>query len=299
MDPILIPIKQDKPGFDRFIGSWLYQGRHPIVVDVGPSRSINILVRRLSELDVKRVDFVLLTHIHIDHAGGLAEFLKAFPMARVICHAKAIRHLVDPAKLRLGTQKSLGELAFTYGPISPVNKETLIPHTEAHIPDLEIVETPGHAPHHLSYFYEGNLFVGEAAGVYLTAGGLEYLRPATPPTFFLKEFVESLERLLIQENSPIFYGHFGKAGMSRPMLKRAKDQLFFWEKIISEELSTGHENPVEQCMKRLLREDFEMKAFEMMTPEDQARERFFLKNSVKGYAGYLQALSSDPLEHRP
>jgi glyoxylase-like metal-dependent hydrolase (beta-lactamase superfamily II) len=299
MDPTLIPIKQDRPGFEKFIGSWVYQGDRSIVVDVGPSRSINLLVQSLRELGMDRVDLILLTHIHVDHAGGLAEFLRFFPMAQVICHTKAVSHLIDPAKLRLGTQKALGEIALTYGPISPVRKDRIIPHTEARVPGLEIVETPGHAAHHLSYVYEGNLFAGEAGGVYLTVGGLEYLRPATPPVFFLKEFVESIDRLLLQGNFPIFYGHFGKAEMSRPMLKRAGNQLLFWENIVSEVLSKGHDDVIEECMKRLLKEDPELKAFQVMALDDQARERFFLMNSIKGYLGYLQDLSSHSLQQFP
>jgi glyoxylase-like metal-dependent hydrolase (beta-lactamase superfamily II) len=76
----------------------------------------------------------------------------------VICHSKAIGHLIDPTKLWLGGRKALGELASIYGPISPVKREWLIPHEEAHLPGLKVIETPGHAPHHVSYLYEGKLF---------------------------------------------------------------------------------------------------------------------------------------------
>lgn len=299
MTPILIPIKQDKPGFEAFIGSWLCPGECPVVVDVGPSRSIPLLVHSLRELGMDRVDYVLLTHIHVDHAGGLAEFLRFFPTAQVICHSKAVRHLIDPAKLWLGTQQALGELALTYGPILAVKKDRLVPHTEAHLPGLEIIETPGHAPHHLSYVYQENLFAGEAGGVFLAGNGLEYLRPATPPVFFLKEFLESIDRLILQGNFPMFYGHFGKAGNSRPMLQRAGEQLLFWEKIISEESSSGREGVVERCTKRLLEEDPELRTFPQMTPDDQARERFFLSNSIKGYLGYLENLSRHSLQQLP
>jgi len=296
MNPILIPIEQDKAGFERFIGSWLCRGERTILIDVGPSRSIPILVHALRELGIEWVDYVLLTHIHADHAGGLAGFLGFFPTARVICHGKAIGHLTDPGKLWVGTQRALGELALTYGPILPVQKDRLIPHRDARLPDLEILETPGHAPHHLSYVYQGNLFAGEAGGVFLTVEGSEYLRPATPPVFFLKEFVESIDRLIHHGNFPMFYGHFGKAEDSRSMLQRARDQLLFWEKIVSEQSSRGGENVMERCLERLLAEDPELKAFPRMSREDQARERFFSINSIKGYLGYLENLSRHPLQ---
>ena len=296
MTPILIPIKQDRPGFENFIGSWACPGDPCVVVDVGPSRSIHLLLEALSALGMKRVDLVLLTHIHVDHAGGLAEFLKAFPSARAICHAKAVKHLVDPSNLWLGTQKALADLALTYGPVSPVKKDRLIPHGEARVPGLEIIETPGHAPHHLSYLYKDGLFAGEAGGVCLKGEGWEYLRPATPPVFFLREFLESIDRLLLHTDLPIFYGHFGRAEKSRPMLERARDQLLFWERVVSEEWAGGRGDVIERCLVRLLKEDLELKAFQIMDPDDQAREKFFLTNSIRGYLGYLQDLSRHPLE---
>ena len=287
-NPTLIPIKQEKPGFEKFIGSWVCPGNPCVVVDVGPSRSVNLLVRSLSRMGIERVDFVLLTHIHIDHAGGLAEFLRFFPMARVICHARAIAHLLDPTKLWIGTQKTLGELASLYGPISPVKREWLIPHEEAHLEGLRIVETPGHASHHLSYVYEGKLFAGEAGGVYFDFGTSDYLRPATPPAFFLKEFLESIDRLLAEGDIPICYGHFGRAEKSELMLRRARKQLLDWERIIRGNMSSGGDDAAGRCMEALLKEDPELAAFQNMHPADQDRERFFMANSIKGYKGYLQ-----------
>jgi glyoxylase-like metal-dependent hydrolase (beta-lactamase superfamily II) len=288
VNPTLIAIKQDKPGFEKFIGSWVYRGNLCVVVDVGPSRSVNLLVQSLSRMGIERVDFVLLTHIHIDHAGGAAEFLRFFPMARVICHSKAIGHLLDPTKLWKGSQKALGGLASIYGPISPVKREWLIPHEEANLPGLKVIETPGHAPHHLSYIYEGKLFAGEAAGVYLALEPSDYLRPATPPLFFLKEFVESIDRLLAEEDLPIFYGHYGRAERSQPMLKRARKQLLLWEKILRENAASVHDEATGRCMEILLKEDPELRAYQDMPLADQDRERFFMANSIKGYLGYLQ-----------
>jgi glyoxylase-like metal-dependent hydrolase (beta-lactamase superfamily II) len=292
MEPELIEIKQDRPGFDRFIGSWVCQGDKVFVIDVGPSRSVPKLLGSLSAKGIHRVDFVLLTHIHMDHAGGLAEFLDHFPMASAVCHSKAVSHLVDPSKLWLGSKKTLGDLADSYGPIRPVKKERLIPHAEARVEGLAIVETPGHAPHHLSFIIRDNLFAGEAGGIYLTGDGWEYLRPATPPVFFLKEFLGSIDRLLTSRDLPMCYAHFGKAESSHRMLKRERDQLLFWERLISEEMAKGDHRLTERCMEGLWREDPELKAFEAMSSTDQEREKFFMGNSIKGYLEFLR--KSDP-----
>jgi len=288
MHPLLIELRQDRPGFDRFIGSWLCPYDKTVVIDVGPSRSVTTLIDSLSVLGIREVDFVLLTHIHMDHAGGLAEFLDHFPMARAVCHSKAISHLVDPSKLWLGSRKTLGDLAEAYGPIRPVKKERLIPHTEARVEGIDIIETPGHAPHHLSFIIQENLFAGEAGGIYLAGKDWEYLRPATPPVFFLKEFLGSIDRLLTAKDLPVCYAHFGRADRSHSMLKRERAQLLFWEEIIREELAKGDHRLMERGMARLLAEDPELKAFEAMSSADQDREKFFIGNSIKGYLGFLQ-----------
>jgi len=288
MEPELIEIKQDRPGFDRFIGSWLCPFDKTMVIDVGPSRSLPKLIAALTARGVHRVDYVLLTHIHMDHAGGLAEFLDHFPMARAVCHSKAISHLLDPSKLWLGSQKTLGDLAEAYGPIKPVKRERLIPHTEAQAEGIDLIETPGHAVHHLSYIVRGNLFAGEAGGIYVRGEGWEYLRPATPPVFFLKQFLESMDRLLNARDLTMCYAHFGRADSSHHMLQRARAQLLFWERIIREEMAKGDPLLMERCMAKLLGEDQELTAFQAMFSADQDRERFFMGNSIKGYLGFLQ-----------
>jgi glyoxylase-like metal-dependent hydrolase (beta-lactamase superfamily II) len=287
MNPTLIEIKQSAPGFERFIGSWVFQGEKNVVVDVGPSNSVNGLIRSLSAMGVDRVDWVLLTHIHIDHAGGLAEFLAHFPSAKAICHDNAVKHLVDPSRLWAGSKKTLGALSEHYGPIRPVARESLVPHHEATLEGLDIIETPGHAAHHLSFIYEGHLMVGEAGGVYVPIPNSEYLRPATPPVFFLHQFLESIDRLLTRENLPICYGHFGQAENAHAILRRARNQLNLWERLIKEEIASSKEHPVESCMQTLLSKDPELGAFETLGAEVQERERFFMANSVKGYLGFL------------
>jgi len=288
MKPELIEIKQDRPGFDRFIGSWLCPFDQTMVIDIGPSRSLPKLIDALTARGIHRVDTVLLTHIHMDHAGGLAEFLDHFPMARAVCHSKAIPHLVDPSKLWLGSQKTLGDLAETYGPIKPVKRDRLIPHTEARAEGVDLIETPGHAVNHLSFIVQENLFAGEAGGICLRGEGWEYLRPATPPVFFLKQFLESIDRLLSVQDLTMCYAHFGRAQGSHHMLKRERAQLLFWERIIREEMARSDPLIVERCMTRLLAEDPELRAYEAMSSADQEREKFFLGNSIKGYLGFLQ-----------
>ena len=289
MEPILIHLKQDRPGYDHFIASWVCKGDSNIVIDVGPANSAHILMDTLESMGMDRVDLVLLTHIHIDHAGGLADFLAQFPMAKVVCHRMGVEHLVDPSKLWAGSQKVLGELAEFYGPIKPLKGEALIAHTEASTEGLRVIETPGHAPHHLSFSYQGMLFVGEAAGTYHDLGDLEYVRPATPPKFFMEECLGSVDRLLGLEDQPIYYVHFGKAESSHHQLKGFRDQLIRWAEIIKKEMATDPEDLVKNCLKSLFEKDPDLKAFHAMDPDMQERERYFLTNSINGYIEYLRS----------
>ncbi len=289
-DCTLIEIKQEIPGFDHFIGSWAYRGDIDLVVDVGPANSVGKLIEALMKMNMERVDYILLTHIHIDHAGGLAEFLEHFPMARVVCHDKGIRHLVDPSKLWEGSQKVLGEIAEAFGPPEGVKEKMCIPHTQAqaHMKNLVVIETPGHAPHHLSFSYGKNLFAGEAGGNYFPVRDMDYLRPATPPRFFLKDFLESVDKLMALGDQRICYAHFGDAPNSRQMLKRFRAQILRWKEVIQKEMSPGSNDLVMRCVDSLLEKDHDLKAFRYMDPDTQKRERFFMANSVRGYIGFLQ-----------
>ena len=288
-DCTLIEIKQPIEGFDRFIGAWVYRGDIHLVVDVGPANSVHRLVEALAKMNMERVDYVLLTHIHIDHVGGLAKFLEHFPMAQVVCHDKAVRHLVDPARLWDVSRQVLGEIADAYGPLTGVREEILIPHTQANIENLTIIETPGHAPHHLSFSCMGHLFAGEAGGNYLCVADTDYLRPATPPRFFLKVFLETVDRLMALEDQHICYAHFGDAPSSRQMLKRFRAQVLRWRGVVEKERSAGPDDLIMRCVDRLLEKDPDLKAFALMDPDTQDRERFFMGNSVRGYIGFLEA----------
>jgi glyoxylase-like metal-dependent hydrolase (beta-lactamase superfamily II) len=287
----LIEIKQDIPGFNSFFGSWICRGDLNLIVDVGPANSADRLIRSLSRLQLPRVDYILITHIHLDHAGALARILEEYPMARAICHADAIRHLINPERLWISSLNVLGDVASAYGPPKPVPGEKLIPHTGVKLKELQVIETPGHAVHHLSYSYQERLYAGEAAGNYLDLDGLDYLRPATPPKFFLDIFLKSLDALSTVKDQPIRYAHFGKARSSHAMLSRFRDQLLHWKKIIGQCVRQGGSDDtiIRNAMDLLLENDPNLAAFRRMNSDMQNRERMFMTNSIKGFIGFLNA----------
>jgi len=304
MREIFLPIKQDLPGFNPFFGAWVCQGDLNIMVDVGPANTANRLLDSMEISGIERLDYILLTHIHIDHGGALAAVLARYPEARVICHEKGIPHLVDPSKLYEGSLKVLGDLARTYGKPSPIAEDRTIPHTKCRVDGLRIIETPGHAIHHLSFTYGKRLYAGEAAGNYFIVEKQDYLRPATPPRFFLDVFMKSVDRLLALEDQPIRYAHVESAENAHRLLRLFRGQLLFWEAMIGESVTRGgrRKDIIGNCVDRLLNEDPSLKAFSSMDEPTQKRERVFMANSVNGFVGFFEEKSkkrgkAQSLEH--
>ncbi len=288
MDIRSVEIKQDMAGFDSFFVSWVCQDDLNIVVDVGPANTAGRLIKSLEALGLDRVDYVLLTHIHIDHCGGLGDLLAHYPMARVICHDKAVEHMVDPSRLWNGSLEVLGEIAEAYGAPKPVPRERLISHKENHPKALRILETPGHAVHHLSFFYRDRLFAGEAGGNYLIMGDSEYLRPATPPRFFFEVFLGSVDRLLSLGDLPIYYAHFDQGESSHRLLGIFREQLILWKEIVHLEVRKGDQGLLERCMDALIKRDPNLSGISKMDPDTRKREKYFLTNSIKGFIGYFK-----------
>ncbi len=279
-------------GFEEFITTWLYTKDINFIVDVGPSVTSAGLIQALHNLGITSLDYILLTHIHIDHAGGVGEVSEYFSDTPIVCHKVGIPHLVDPARLWKGTVKTLGDTAKAYGPFMPVPFERLLDAEVFSSHQIHPVFTPGHAAHHISYMCEPFLFAGEAGGVFLkTDRHGEYLRPATPPRFFFETFVQSLDKLIEKSPDTICYGHCGIKSGAKDMLKKHKQQLYLWLKIIKEEIGRFREKDfIADCRDRLLNEDVLLKEFFHMMPSVQKRERQFLSNSIKGFVGYLEDL---------
>ena len=286
----LITLSPPIPGFDDFIGCWLYRGNISFIIDPGPSVTSKALASALAELKVSRLDYIFLTHIHIDHAGGVGDIAAYFPGSPIICHKAGIPHLVDPSRLWEGSLKTLGETAKAYGPIKPVSSNRFIQADQFKSDIIIPVFTPGHSQHHISYMTEKYLFAGEAAGVFLSLdSGREYLRPATPPKFFLEISTDSIDALIEKNPLNICYGHHGIKGNALEMLTKHRNQLLLWKKIIRKEIQNSNNDFFISCFNRLLKEDPLLAGFSHMIQSVQKRERRFIINSIKGYEGYLRS----------
>ncbi|MFH0725982.1 MAG: MBL fold metallo-hydrolase [Pseudomonadota bacterium] len=285
----LIELTPPVPGFDHFIGAWLYKGEITFLVDVGPAATLPMLLQALSSLQVTHLDYIFLTHIHMDHAGGVGHLSAHFPKTPIVCHGSGLPHLIDPSRLLAGSLKTLGDTARAYGPMSAVPEPLLVDAEQFDSDVVKPVPTPGHSPHHVSYLTSDGLFVGEAGGVCIgLPDGRSWLRPATPPQHILTIALKSLDALMAVFPDTICYAHFGIQKEAGRYLSRHRKQLLLWEQVIIECIkSSPPEKRIGNCLTALFSQDPELAAYDGLTPDQQKRETFFLINSVKGFLGYL------------
>lgn len=303
----LIDLDQDLVGQRRFISCWVRTGAPAFLVDPGPPSTGDHLLAELDALGLDRLDFILLTHIHLDHAGTTARLLERWPAARVVCHPRGRAHLVDPERLWAGSLQVLGEKARLYGEPLPVPESALAEYAEAEAAGIRVIETPGHAPHHVCFVFEGTLFAGEAAGTFSSLGCGDdcpepYLRPATPPMFKLEVATASLTKLLALEPAPerAAFAHHGLFSGDVPwLLGVARGQLELWVRVGRETAAALGGLPAAEDRVGLIRwmdataavllERDEFFARGAALPGDiREREREFTRQTLWGMAGYLR-----------
>ncbi len=286
----LITLNPPIDGFENFISAWLFQGEISFLVDVGPASTADGLLAVLAKAGVEHLEYILLTHIHLDHAGAIGQIAAAFPATPIVCHPAGIPHLIEPAHLWEGTRKVLGPTADGYGPIQPVGGEHFLDAQEFASKAIEPVITPGHAAHHVSYRTQNYLFAGETGGVYYAISPQRfYLRPATPPRFFFDTAVESIDKLIAASPEKLCFGHYGMVEDGVNKLKTTRQQFFSWRAIIADEIKRSDDDHLmASCLDRLFQEDEFVANLDHLPDSAKVRETYFLKNSVKGFIGYLR-----------
>ena len=293
----LVCIGLDQPaleGFRKFISAWLVRGDgFTLLVDPGPLSTIPHLVSELRRHGVQRLDYILLTHIHIDHAGGAGALLAEFPQARVICHPEGIRHLVEPEKLWQGSRKVLGRLAQVYGEIVPVPEASICFEETVGTTGVRSFLTPGHAQHHVSYHLDDLLFAGEVAGVRSDVPGGIFMRPATPPRFILPVALDSLDRMIALAPRAMVFAHHGIVENAAAHLRIARRQLLLWVRGVAVTAEIEESRREEALVSWLLEQDEKYRNVSLLPADIQARERYFLGNTLRGMIEYVDALSPE------
>jgi glyoxylase-like metal-dependent hydrolase (beta-lactamase superfamily II) len=276
-----------------FINTWVYNSEDLcFLVDPGPTVTINSLKNSLDQLKIKKNDlnYILLTHPHIDHAGGVGKLLNFFPYSKIICHPKGIKHLINPKKLWEGSLRVLGKAAEYYGIIEPVPEDRIEYKEELENGQIKIIETLGHSSHHQSYLFKDILFVGEACGHHYPLDDVIFIRPATPPIFEYDIYISSIQILkdLDLREYKICFPHWGMRDNAAMMINIAYDQIKIWFKVIESLYDKRKQsNFMDLVYLELLKKEKIFSNLNRLEQEIQSKEPFTIRQSVAGIVGYI------------
>jgi glyoxylase-like metal-dependent hydrolase (beta-lactamase superfamily II) len=277
-------------GVSEITAGFLLAGERPALVETGPSRVASKVAAGVTRagLDPADLAWIVVTHIHLDHAGGVGDLVRTFPNATVVVHPAGARHLVDPERLLASSARVYGPLMDTvYGGLTPVEAGRVKAADDGEVLDLggrrlELLHAPGHAKHHLAVFEPdlGVLFAGDGVGVLLPPTGV--LRPATPPPDFDRDLaVASLRRFVDRNPAHLVLTHFGPIGPPAERLAEAEDKLRRW--CATAEQAAAEHGPELDHIEAALRERFEREEGHQAGDP----ERFELLNSYHSNAAGL------------
>ena len=216
------------------------------IVDPGPESTLAILLAALEATgrSLGDVRYLLLTHIHLDHAGATGAMVRRHPGLEVYVHERGASHLADPTKLLASAERLYGaDMQRLWGeclPVPPANIRPLLGGERLALGQvaLEVAYTPGHASHHVSYLHAptGTAFVGDTAGIRIS--GREYLFPPTPPPDIdLELWSASLDRVTRWNAERLFLTHFGPAATVEPHLAEMRERLVEWSERVRASLA--------------------------------------------------------------
>ena len=236
-------------GRPRSIAAVLLESEgHSAIIDPGPASTLARLRESLSEhgLTVADLDAILLTHIHLDHAGATGALVKENPQLQVYVHKIGMLHLADPSKLLASADRLWpGQLPYLFGETLPVpfgnlkmlkGGETL----SLGARKLDVLYTPGHASHHVSYFdaSDGTIFVGDTTGFHIEREPFA-VPLAPPPDIDLEIWNASLDTILARHPQRLFVTHFGYSNDPAAHVAQYRENLQRWADLAKEIMHCG------------------------------------------------------------
>ena len=225
-------------GYSGITAGYLILGDRPCLVETGTSTSAPTVIEALASLGVGPEDLasIVVTHIHLDHAGGVGDLAAHYPNAEIVVHEKGARHLADPSRLMASARMVWGDkLDVLFGTLAPTDAARIRSLGDTGFVDLgggrrlDSHYSPGHAKHHVGLIdsHTGDLYVGDAAGVYLPETG--DLRPATPPPDFdLQTALNSIKLFGDLGPQRLLFSHYGPVDDVTATLERSAEELRVW-----------------------------------------------------------------------
>jgi glyoxylase-like metal-dependent hydrolase (beta-lactamase superfamily II) len=268
-------------GRARVTSAYLLHGEQPALVETGPTTTADAVKAGLAAIGLGPGDLshIVVTHIHLDHAGGVGRLAAHFPRAVIWVHERGARHLADPTKLVQSVATVYGEdrMRRLFGPVDPVPGDRLRPIGDGDVIKLggrsiEVVYTPGHASHHVALVdsESGAVFTGDALGIHFPDSPV--LRPATPPPDIDVELgLESIEAIRNRADSVLLFSHFGPVSDVDEICSIAASRLRTWAGIVRDAMQETEDlDRIAQLLERRTAEEFDQAEREGL-PVDRER----------------------------
>jgi glyoxylase-like metal-dependent hydrolase (beta-lactamase superfamily II) len=272
-------------GLEGAIGCYLIEAEEPTIVDPGPATTIERLSQELERVGVGPGDLrhILLTHVHLDHAGATGHLVERFPGAAVHVHEDGAPHMVDPERLVASTRRTFGEAHDRlWGSVKPVPAERIRPWRPGDPGPwrgLRPLSSPGHIAHHLAFLDErhGTMYAGDSMGIVLSGG--PPVPPTPPPAVDLVAWSRTLEAF--QAVGPERFGatHFGLRSDFEACRRVLLERLEALEARVRRALEEGNESDAQAYDYEVRRE---------LTPfmgEDRASRYFDMFSGATDWAG--------------
>jgi glyoxylase-like metal-dependent hydrolase (beta-lactamase superfamily II) len=217
-------------GSERLIASYLLNTEDgPALVDCGPTTCLDALKRGLASygLALRDLRHLLLTHIHLDHAGAAGSLVREHPGLQVHVSEVGAPHLVDPSRLERSARRIYeDEFDPLFGELAPVPEEN-VRVVGNRVPGLDAFPSPGHASHHVCYATDGTVFAGDATGVRIVPG--RFIAPhAPPPDIDLEAWTATFAEIERRAPDRLALPHFGVVEDVSAHLARARERLAVW-----------------------------------------------------------------------
>ena len=277
-------------GVAGFITIYIWLDEKNAVIETGPACGLETLMRGIAAagLAPEEVDWVLPTHIHLDHFGAGGHLLRELPNARALVHPKALKHVLDPQKLWEGSRAFLGPIADLYGEPLPVPRDRVAAVEDSEVVDLgatqlRALHTPGHAPHHVAWVADREVFVGDALGLWYPE--LDRAFPVTPPRYDHGLALKSLDTLAALDAEWLHYTHFGpRPAREGAAIAQVHDEFEAWLALVRNGVAAGEDAAAMTA--RLLAERPRLAQTEQGMGPHQAGTHI---GSVRGMRGWLDA----------